>query len=63
MKTEPQETVPETVTTPSTNEVAVIALSVITEPYIMKIFLFGVILALVAWYISRCRPDTEVLET
>ena len=45
----------ETLTTPSINEANVAVLSVLAQSYGIKLVLFAVILALVAWYIRRRR--------
>jgi len=67
---EPEEVAPpdkeleteETATAPSTDIVKPIP-STVAESYVMKIVLFAVVLALVAWYISRRRSGYKALET
>ena len=63
METEPEkETETETVTAPSTDEVDVGIHSVIAQSYGIKVVLFAVILALVAWYVRRRRAGNRTFE-
>jgi len=63
LETEPEpETDTEKVSAPSTNEVDLLP-NVVAESYVMKMVLFSVILALVAWYIRRRRSSSKAFES
>jgi hypothetical protein len=61
MEPEP-ETDTEKVSAPSTNELDLLP-SVVAESYVVKMALFSVILALVAWYIRRRRSGSSAFES
>jgi hypothetical protein len=62
-ETEPEpETDTEKVSAPSTNGVDLLP-SVVAESYVLKMVLFSVILASVAWYIRRRRSGSTVCES
>jgi len=52
----------ETVTEPPVDEIDVATSTVIAQSYGVKVFLFAIILALVAWYIRRRRSGYRAIE-